>query len=155
MANENILISDVELNWAKIVTPFKNQFGGENYELQIVVDADRADEIAAKISKEGKPTDDGRVSFNLKRKATKANGEANGAPRCVGADKAPLDGSTIGNGSKGNVIVYVFDYEFGGQSGRSHSLTAVQVTDLKVYEGGAASVDFDVIEEGTGETSPF
>ena len=151
MSNENILITDVEFNYPKLATPFKNQFGGENYEVQIVVAADRADEIAKQISKEGKPTDDGRVAFNLKRKSTRANGEANGAPRVVDGSKNPIDASKIGNGSKGNVIVYTYDYEFGGQSGRSHSLTAVQVTDLVVYEG-ASTVDFDTVG---GEASPF
>ena len=151
MANENVLINDVEINFPKLVTPYKNQFGGENYEMQIVVAADRAKEISKQISKEGKTLDDGRVSFNLKRKSTRANGEANGAPRVVDGSKAPLDGSKIGNGSKGNVIVYVYDYEFGGQEGRSHSITAVQVTDLVVYER-ADTVDFDTVG---GEASPF
>lgn len=147
MSNENVLIENVEFNWAKLVTPFKNQFGGENYELQIVVDADRADEISTILSKEGKELEDGRVGFNLKRKSMRASGEANGAPRVVNTAKEAIDGNTIGNGSKGNVIVYVYDYEFGGQTGRSHSITAVQVTDLKVYEG-SNSVDFaDVSDE--------
>ena len=151
MSNENVLINDVEFSYPKLVTPFKNQFGGENYELQIIVDADRAEEIAKQISKQGKPQEDGRVAFNLKRKSTRANGEANGAPRVVDGSKAPLDGSKIGNGSKGNVIVYTYDYEFGGQTGRSHSITAVQVTDLVVYER-ADDVDFDSVD---GEASPF
>lgn len=151
MANENRLIKDVTFNWARLATPFKNQFGTENYELQIVVPADRAEEIAAAVEKEGKPQEDGTVAFNLKRKSMRANGEANGAPRVVGADKSPIDAMSIGNGSKGNVIVYMYDYEFAGTPGRSHSITAVQVTDLVKYER-SNDVDFDAVE---GEASPF
>ena len=152
MANENILINDVEMNWAKVVSPFRNQFGGETYEMQIIVVKDREDELKAAGLKT-KDTEDGRVSANLKRKATKRDGTANDAPRVVDGQRNPLDGNKIGNGSRGNVIVYKFDYDFAGQSGVSTSLTAIQVTDLVEYSGGQ-SVDFDVIEE-SGEASPF
>ena len=150
---ENVLIKDVEFNWAKLVTPFKNQFGGENYEMQIVTSADRKDELEAAGLKT-KELEDGRISANLKRKAMKRDGTANDAPRVVDGQRSPIDGNKIGNGSRGNVIVYKFDYEFAGNTGVSTSLTAVQVTDLVIYEGGSAAVDFDVVE-ASGETSPF
>lgn len=155
MANENIRIDNVELNWARLATPFKNQFGGENYELQIIVDADRKDELESAGLKT-RMLEDGRVSANLKRKAMKASGEANEAPRVVDAQRQPLPADkvrSIGNGSTGNVIVYKFDYTFGGNSGVSHSLTAVQVTDFVEYSG---SVDFDAVEASeASEAAPF
>ena len=156
MANENVRIDNVELHWAKLVTPFKNQFGGENYELQIVADADRQGELEAAGLKV-KMLEDGRLSANLKRKAMKANGEANGAPRVVDATRQAMSDDqarAIGNGSTGNVIVYKFDYDFAGNKGVSTSLTAVQVTDLVEYSG---SVDFDVVEaaEAAGDTAAF
>lgn len=155
MANENVRIDNVELHWAKLVTPFKNQFGGENYELQIVTSKDRKDELEAAGLKV-RDTEDGKISANLKRKATKASGEDNGAPRVVNAARETMSADEIrgiGNGSMGNVIVYKFDYTFGGQEGVSHSLTAVQVTDLVKYEG---AVDFDVVGEAeASESAPF
>ena len=152
MANENILIKDVELNWARLATPFQNQFGDSNYEMQIVVSADRKEELeAAGLSV--KELEDGRVSANVKRKAMKRDGTPNEAPRVVDGQRNAIDARGIGNGSKGNVIVFKFDYTFAGKTGVSASLTAVQVTDLVKYEGGS-SVDFDVVET-SGETSPF
>ena len=76
MANSNVRIDGVELSWPKLVTPFKNQFGGENYELQIIADADRKGELEAAGLKV-KDTEDGRVMANLKRTAQKASGEMN------------------------------------------------------------------------------
>ena len=155
MANSNVRIDGVELHWARLVTPFKNQFGGENFELQIKASADRKDELEAAGLKV-KETEDGMVMANLKRKAQKANGEMNEAPRVVNAQREAMSADEIrgiGNGSMGNVIIYKFDYTFGGNSGVSHSLTAVQVTDLVKYEG---SVDFDVVEASEGsEAAPF
>lgn len=151
---QNILVNDLEFNWARLSTAYKNQFGGENYEMQVVAAADRKEELEAIFCKEAKMTEDGRISFNLKRKATKANGEANSKVRVVDAQRNELDASKIGNGSKGNVIVWQYDYEFAGSKGMTTSLTAVQVTDLVVYEGSAGSVDFDVVE-ASGEKMAF
>ena len=145
MAKMNNLIKDVEFSWAKLVTPFKNQFGGENFEVTITVAADRAEEVAKMVAKEGKKTEDGRVAFSLKRKAVYQDGRRADAPRVVGADKAPIDGMKIGNGSKGNIIVQTYDYEFAGNAGTSHSIEAVQVTDLVEYNA-EPSVDFDSVE---------
>ena len=145
MANENVIINDVEFNWARLASPVKNQFGGENFELQIVVEADRADEVSMQLAgKEGKTLDDGRVAFNLKRKATKSDGTPMEAVRVVDAARAPIENKgSIGNGSRGNVIVWVYDYTFAGKEGKATSLTAVQVTKHEVYEGSAAKVDFE------------
>ena len=154
MSNENFLINDVEIMFPRLTTPVADPFGNVQYEMAIIVDADRAEEISAATGKKSKPQEDGRVMFNFKRKAKRANGEDNGAPRVVDATKQPLDGTKIGNGSRGNVIVYTFDYEYAGSSGRGHSLTAVQVTDLKVYTGGD-TVDFDVVDAASGDTQPF
>ena len=153
MANENIKIKDVELNWARLASPVKNQFGGENYELQIVGSADRMEEFAA-VGKV-KELEDGRISVNLKRKAMKADGTPMDPVRVVDANREPLaNKGSIGNGSKGNVIVWKYDYTFAGNSGTAASLTAVQVTDHVVYEGSAAAVDFDVVDS-KGEAQPF
>ena len=123
MANENILINNVELNWAKLATPVTNQFGGSNYELQIVADADRKDELA-KVGTV-KELEDGRIAVNLKRKAMKRDGTPMDPVRVVDAQRNAMEARGIGNGSKGNVIVWAYDYTFGGQEGTAYSLTAV------------------------------
>ena len=144
MYPRNVIISDVELNWARLVKPV-NPFGTEQYELQIVA---KDKEAAAKITSDtgiSFKEKDGKLISSLKRKAKKSDGSDNGAPRVVDASKQPMDGMSIGNGSKGNVIVWQYEYEYAGKKGIGNSLTAVQVTSLEKYEP-SGSVDFDAVE---------
>ena len=146
----NLLISDVELNWARLDTP-TNPFGTEIYELQIAT-SDAA--VAAQWTADflNVKERDGQFVVSLKRNAKKRDGSDNGKVRVVGADKMPLS-ATIGNGSKGNVIVWQYPYSApGGRSGISGSLTAVQVTDLVEYNSGA--VDFDVVADAPASETP-
>jgi hypothetical protein len=143
----NYLISDIELNWARLVTP-QSPFGTSQYEIQIATDnSDVAkDLIANHIAMKEK---DGKWVASLKRKEFKANGESNGKVRVVDNTKQPIDASTIGNGSRGNVILFQFPYDKAGRQGIMSSLTAIQVTDLVEYNG-SNSIDFDVV----GDVSP-
>ena len=146
----NLLISDVTLNWARLDTP-TNPFGTEIYELQIAT-SDAA--VAAQWTADflNVKERDGQFVVSLKRNAKKRDGSDNGKVRVVGADKMPLS-ATIGNGSKGNVIVWQYPYSApGGRSGISGSLTAVQVTDLVEYNSG--SVDFDVVADAPAQDTP-
>jgi hypothetical protein len=149
--NKNVIITNVTLNWAKLDKPV-SPFGVDQYELQIQGPLKRMKEFSqfGKV----KDTGDGFVSVNLKKKAEKRDGSAAAKVRVVDANKKPLDPSTIGNGSKGNVIVLQNDYEIKGpngkvtKSGTSTMLTAVQVTELKIYER-KNMVDFDNVgDEG-------
>ena len=143
MFPRNVIISNVELNWARLVKPV-NPFGTEQYELQIATaDKAQADKITADTGLSFKEKD-GKFVSSLKRKAKKADGSDNGAPRVVDANKAAMDGMIIGNGSKGNVIVWQYEYEYAGRKGVGSSLTAVQVTTLEKYEP-KGSVDFDSV----------
>lgn len=150
---KNYRINDVELNWAKLVSPV-SPFGSPQFELQVATtDKAKADEMAANNLKVKEI--DGKFVVSLKRKAVKADGSDNGAPRVVGKDAKPLaDASKIGNGSKGNVIVFQYEYNAAGRTGIASSLTAVQVTDLVEYTGSA---DFEAIEDVPGESAeaPF
>ena len=154
MANENVMINDVELRWARLDTPFKNQFGGENWELQIVAGTDRTEEFAqfGKVKDLG----DGMIGLNLTRKAMKKDGSPMEPVRVVDAARTPIENRRgIGNGSRGNVIVWTYDYEFAGKPGKASSLTAVQVTELVEYVA-KNTVDFDVLaEEASTEAQPF
>ena len=89
-----------------------------------------------------KPQDDGTFSVNITRKAKNAKGESTPV-RVVDDVKRPLEG-LIGNGSKGNIIVYQYDWNVSGRSGTKTILVAVQVTDYIEYKDEGA-VDFDVI----------
>ena len=136
----NYLISDVELNWARLETP-TNPFGTEIYEIQIATsDKAKADEL--KANHFNVKERDGKFVVSLKRNAKKRDGSDNGKVRVVDSAKNPLTQS-IGNGSTGNVIVWQYPYENMGRKGVSGSLTAVQVTNLVEYNGGG--VDFDIV----------
>ena len=153
--SENILINNVTLDYARLATPYKNQWGGENYELRISTrDAAKAQEMRDHGLNVKEP-EAGLFAVNLKRKATKSNGEANAPVRVVDSQRNAMENlGAIGNGSVGNVIVYKYDYDMAGNKGTGFSLTALQITDLVIYEAGQ-TVDFDVVEETTGESSPF
>lgn len=145
MFPRNVVINNVELNWAKLARPITNQFGATQYEMQIATtDKAQADKITADTGLAFKEKD-GKFVSNLKRKAKDSKGADMTPVRVVDANKAPLDGGSIGNGSKGNVIVWQYEYDFGGRKGVGSSLTAVQVTDLVKYER-TSDVDFAPIE---------
>ena len=153
MFPRNVVINNVELNWAKLSKPFTNQFGATQYELQIATkDASKKDEIEASTGLKMKEKD-GKFTLNLKRKAKDSKGQDMAPVRVVDSAKAALDGGSIGNGSIGNVIVWQFEYEFAGRKGVGSSLTAVQVTDLVKYES-KPSVDFEMAIEVTPESAP-
>ena len=140
----NYKIEGVELNWAKLNKPV-SPFGTAQYELQIATtDAAKAQEL--RDNNLNVKEKDGKFTVSLKRKAVKADGSDNGAPRVVNGDLSPIaDSSKIGNGSVGNVIVFQYPYEAMGRKGIASSLTAVQVTTLVEYTGATGGVDFDAI----------
>ena len=139
----NFKIMDVELNWARLDTPV-NPFGTEQYELQIATtDKSKAEEW--KANHMNVKEKDGKFVVSLKRKAKKADGSDNGKVRVVDTALAPIENvRSLGNGSKGNVIVFQYPYSAMGRSGVASSLTAVQVTDFVEYKSDAA-VDFDAV----------
>tara|TARA_B100001113_G_C20874831_1_gene519952 strand:- start:136 stop:630 length:495 start_codon:yes stop_codon:yes gene_type:complete len=150
----NYRIDNVELNWAKLSKPV-NPFGTEQWELQIattdkaIADTWSSNHLNVKQDK----VDSTKFTVSLKRKAVKANGDANSAVRVVDSSAVALPHdkiAQIGNGSIGNVIVYQYPYSTAGREGIANSLTAVQVTDFKEY---AAPVDFEPIVNESSDTS--
>ena len=141
---KNYLIENVELNWARLSTPV-SPFGTPQWELQIAT----TDPVLAGQMGENNlnvKEKDGKYVVSLKRKAVKADGNPMTPVRVVDAQKNPItDTNSIGNGSKGNVIVWQAEYETMGRSGVSNSLTAVQVTELVEYKPSGDGVDFDVV----------
>lgn len=143
-AKSNVIIKNVELRWAKLSTPVA-PFGTEQWELQIVGDKSREKEFSqfGKV----KATTDGKISVNLKKKANKADGTPAEPVRLVNASKEPITNrSIVGNGSTGNVMVFLRPYEVMGRSGISVMLVAVQVTKLIEYKA-TSGVDFDMMSD--------
>ena len=149
----NFLITDVEINYPRLDTPI-NPFGTEIYEIQIATtDKAKADEL--KANHFNVKERDGKFTVSLKRNAKKRDGSDNGKVRVVDGNKMPMENTrSIGNGSKGNVIVWQFPYEAMGRKGVSGSLTALQVTELVEYNGGAGGVDFDVVDSAPSSEQP-
>lgn len=139
MANSTTIIRDLEFHWAKLDKPV-NPFGTEQYDLQVRFPKKRVKEMGAYGKVKEQP--DGQFSINITRKAQNAKGEDTPV-RVVDSVKRPLEG-LIGNGSKGHIIVYQYDWSHAGRSGTKTILVAVQVTEHIVYEDTGA-VDFDVI----------
>ena len=155
-APRNYLVSDVELNWARLDTPV-SPFGTPQWELQIAT-TDSAQADVLKANHMNVKEKDGKFVVSLKRKAVKADGSPMEPVRVVDANKATIEArSKIGNGSRGNVIVWQAPYETMGRSGISNSLTAVQVTDMVEFIA-SGGVDFDIVagsEEGPTEAPLF
>ena len=147
----NFKITDVTINYPKLDKPV-NPFGTEQYELQIATaDESKVKELEDNYinfrRKDGELVKDatGMFTAGLKRKAHKANGEDNGKVRVVNSDLTPMDKlTTIGNGSKANVIVFQYPYDVAGRKGVGSSLTAVQITDHIVY-APSNGVDFEAV----------
>ena len=156
----NFKITDVTINYPKLDKPV-NPFGTEQYELQIATaDESKVKELEDNYIKfrrkdgalvktmqkdtDGNPTVE-MFTASLKRKAHKANGEDNGKVRVVSSDLTPMDKlTTIGNGSKANVIVFQYPYDMMGRKGVGSSLTAIQITDHVVY-APSNGVDFEAV----------
>lgn len=152
---KNLIITDVELNWARLDTPAANPFGGEpNWELQIATtDAAKA----AELKSEGLNVKEaeGKFTVSLRRKSVTKDGTPMEPVRVVDAQKLPIsaaDRRKIGNESRGNVIVWMAPYEYAGKKGTTTSLTAVQVTKLEEYSGGGTDMDFDVMSTSSAES---
>lgn len=153
---KNVLVKDVELNWARLDTPMDNPFGGPaSWEVQIAADSKEAladlESLGAKVKEK-----DGKFTVSLRRKAETKDGAPMEPVRVVDSNKAPMDGPArrkIGNGSRGNVIVWAAPFEYMKRTGVTFSLTAVQVVDLVEYSGGGDSVDFDIVGGGAEEAA--
>ena len=139
------IIRNATFNWAKLTKPV-NPFGaGDAYELQITTDDPMValDWTNQDLNVKTKEVDNNVTYYvNLKRyHASPKTGKVHGAPIVVGKEKEKVDGSIVGNGSKGNVKVYQYPYSVGGKSGVSTQMVAVQVTDLVEYNP-ETSIDF-------------
>ena len=134
--SKTVVIKDVEFNWANVINP-KSPFGTLQWDIQVVTyDAAKAEEMKAagiNLKKDGN-----KFYGNVKRKTVSAKGQPMSAPIVKGVE----EGQSIGNGSKGNLKVFSYDYNVGGRSGTSAMLVGINVTDLVEYSGGSSNEDF-------------
>lgn len=147
----NVIIKDVELHWIKVAEPVDSYNGDfKQWECQVQVPVKRKAELEVYGKVKDQPNK--KVSINFRKKAEKADGSPAQKIRVVDTEKEPLDPKTIGNGSKGNVMLMLKDYEIKHpktgkvtKSGTSAMLTAIQITDLIIYErkNSDSYVDFD------------
>jgi len=150
VTNPNYKIENVELNWAKLDPSNPTEaFGNIQWELQIATDDAALAEDMRNHHLNVKEKD-GKYVVQLKRKATKKDNTPSRPVVVVGADTSPLDPTIIGNGSRGNVVVYQYNYDVGGRKGIGSLLSAVQVVDLVRYNP-TASTGFEVV---SGNTTP-
>jgi len=150
--SRNALIKNVTFFWTKLNKPVDN-YAGDNLQWEVQARVPKARRAELEQFMKVKEQDDGTVSCNFSKKAFKADGSAAQPVRLVDASKEPItERDSIGNGSKGNIILMLKDYEIKNpktgkvtKSGTSCMLTAVQITDLKVYErtNSGNFTDFD------------
>ena len=122
------IIRDVTLNYVKVDPDNPTEpFGTLQWECQIVVPSDRAEELAQYGTVKPVKDDPSRVAVNLKRKAVRKDGSANDPVAVVDSQKKAIPSTIkIGNGSIGNVKVYRREYDVAGRQGVSTILTAIQ-----------------------------
>ena len=147
MSNSTTIIRDVTLNYAKVYKSEVNPFGKDQFDIQLEFGKDRVEEMTAfgKV----RPLPNGNFALNVSRPAKNNKGQKNKI-RVVDSEKNDMtDG--IGNGSVGNVMVYSYDWNVAGKSGRKTILIAIQVTNLVEYNPDTA-IDFDlIVSEGNSE----
>jgi hypothetical protein len=152
--SRNVIINNVTFFWAKL-DPKKpvEPFGTSQWELQIRFPSKRDKEMAQFGKIKPVEGEKGMSQINLKKKAELASGEPAKPVLVVDTKKNEIDPKSIGNGSKGNVMVLLRDYEIKGpkgnvtKSGTSVMLTKVQVTELVEFKPtGGNFTDFDYEE---------
>ena len=134
--------------WASVITP-NTKFDADGV---WTIDVGNLDDLnKKKAQKDGltiKNKGDEKEDFvTFKRKVRNAKGNLNRQPNVVDANKTLITETMVGNGSKVNVLYEPFEWNFGGKTGVSADLRAVQVTELVPYTTEEDDA-FDVIPDG-------
>jgi len=149
-----MLMNNVSISWVKF-DPMNPDMGFDKktpqYSCTVKTDNKVDAEAWKKAGVNVKPLEeDGKVVYSttLKKKIyLDADGKNSTKPPAV-VDKSlqPITNtSSIGNGSTGNAQVRLKPYEYMGKTGISVQLLALQVTELKEYNGGE-SLAFEAID---------
>ena len=149
-----MLLKNVSISWVKF-DPMNPDQGFDKKTPQYSCTVKTSDKVQAEAWKKAainvKPVEEnGTVVYSttLKKKIyLDADGKNSTKPPAV-VDKQlqPITNtSSIGNGSVGNAQVRLKPYEYNGKTGISVQLLALQVTELKEYQGGE-SLAFEAID---------
>ena len=134
--------------WASVINP-NTKFDADGV---WTIDVGNLDDLnKKKAQKDGltvKNKGDEKEDFvTIKRKVRNNKGNLNRQPNVVDANKRLVTDTMIGNGSKVNVLYEPFEWNFGGKTGVSADLRAVQVTELVPYSTEEDDA-FDVVPDG-------
>ena len=134
--------------WASVISP-NTKFDADGV---WTIDVGNLDDLnKKKAQKDGltiKNKGDEKDDFvTIKRKVRNAKGNLNRQPNVVDANKTLITETMVGNGSKVNVLYEPFEWNFGGKTGVSADLRAVQVTELVPYTTEEDDA-FDVVPDG-------
>ena len=134
--------------WASVISP-NTKFDADGV---WTIDVGNLDDLnKKKAQKDGltvKNKGDEKEDFvTIKRKVRNNKGNLNRQPNVVDATKRLITETMIGNGSKVNVLYEPFEWNFGGKTGVSADLRAVQVTELVPYTTEEDDA-FDVVPDG-------
>ena len=134
--------------WASVITP-NTKFDADGV---WTIDVGNLDDLNKKKAQNDgltiKNKGDEKEDFvTFKRKVRNAKGNLNRQPNVVDANKRLITETMIGNGSKVNVLYEPFEWNFGGKTGVSADLRAVQVTELVPYTTEEDDA-FDVVPDG-------
>ena len=131
-------------HWASVANP--NTTFEPVWSVDLAIEGDelnKARQLGLTIKNKG---DDRGDFVTIKRKVNRKDGTQNKAPTLVDANKNPMNGTLIGNGSDINVLFKTYEWEYAGKTGMGAELQKVQVTNLIEYSDG--SDDFDVVPDG-------
>jgi hypothetical protein len=156
--SRNVMISNVELHWAKLDKAVPNfQGDADQWEVQVRVPKKRREELEefGKVKEE----DGGKtISKNFYKKTTKADGEPSQRVKVVDIYGDAVDPKTIGNGTKANIRLLARPFQIKNpktgkvtKEGTTTILMAIQITELVKYERqGGDMNDFDYKEKPAG-----
>ena len=138
MSNQTAVVRDVTFMWPKL-TNAHSPFGTLQWDIMVLTDNE---ETKAQLEALGVKMKDGKDGFyaNIKRKAHRKDGSDQTPPKVLDVNKAELTEDQInkmGNGSKGNIKLFSYNWDVGGRSGTSAMLVAIQVTEYLEYEGSS------------------
>jgi hypothetical protein len=151
--NDPVYISG-KCYWASVVEP--NTKFEPAWQIDICVDDENRSVIEAASIPIMNREDDRGEFIRAKRKVSRPDGSMRNAPSVIDSQNSPWNGKLIGNGSKVNVKAFPFDWDYGGKTGRSVDLAAVQVVELIEYTKEPVE-DFTPVEGGyiQEENIPF
>lgn len=146
------VLTDVVFLWAKVheAAPKYNPADGKEYSVTCLIDADTKKQLAkmkinktiAEVDEDKYPEYEGLYTLKLTQNELKADGGALPKPVVLGPDKQPMT-DNVGNGSKGQVKIYMRE-GIGASKGKINvKLSSMFVQNLVPYEGTSVTDGFD------------